>query len=149
MKTASIELLNEAHICQEYIDGLNDPEVNKFLPTPRTGVQTAETIATYIRKNRAAGNLLYGLFIENKLIGTVRLHDFDYGRCTVGIALFDKSEWGKGWGRYCVDAMVEYAKEIGCSCIFAGIEMDNVRSRNLFSACDFLKYGASIWVKRL
>lgn len=135
---AYLRKLRPEDVTAEYVDGLNDAEVHRFLPTPRKQRQTAASIANYISAQQ--GNAyMFGLFVSGRLRATVRLHDFSDEKVTIGIAIFDKSVWGVGWGQRCIRAMIDYADRLGVKTIIAGIEKENEKSRCAFAACGFIE----------
>lgn len=87
---------------QAYIDGLNDPEVNRFLEVRREW-QTRESVASFVSSNnQSSDSVLFGIFDHDNPshIGTVRLYDINHSprHCFIGICVFDKSMWGFGIG---------------------------------------------------
>ena len=67
-----------ADLHQDYVDGLNDPEVNRFLEVRRKW-QTSETVANKDSNNQSFDSVLFGIFDHDNSshIGTVRLHNID------------------------------------------------------------------------
>jgi len=122
-----------------YIDGLNDPEVHRFLVAPRQAKQSLESVKEYVWMNwEASDALLFGLFIDETLIGTVRLHDISDEEAYIGIAIFDRSMWGQGWGAVIVSAMVSYSvNELDVRRLLAGIEYNNIASQKIFKKAGF------------
>jgi RimJ/RimL family protein N-acetyltransferase len=123
-----------------YVDGLNDPEVHRYLVAPRQSRQSLETVKAYVLSNQADPRAaLFGVFVDDVLRGSVRLHDIDgqAGTAYVGIALFDKTVWGQGWGRRAIVAVQEYVQALGVNTLFAGIESGNSASRACFTAAGF------------
>ena len=91
-----------ADLHQDYVDGLNDPEVNRYLEVRRKW-QTSETVASFVNSNNQSfDSVLFGIFDHDNSshIGTVRLHNIDQtlGHCFIGICIFNKSFWGCGIG---------------------------------------------------
>ena len=84
--------------------------------------------------------ILFGLYADGILRGTVRLHDVDSGRgtATVGIALFDRRVWGQGLGSAALASVARYATdELGLTRLEAGIIAANKGSILAFEKAGF------------
>ena len=139
---AYLRPLVEADVSQAYIDGLNDPVVHKYLVLVRRPPQTRESVEAYVRSNREKlSDILFGLFIDNGLKGTVRLHDIDlenHEEAYIGITLFDVNYWGKGWGWRAISAVASFGQHsLGIDRILAGIYPCNTISQRAFFKADF------------
>jgi len=138
-----IKLLQVNDITPSYVDGLNDPEVNKFLVNVRLQKQTKKSVADYILFNlQSRTDLLLGIFLKNEgdLIGTIRVSDisnFHY-LCTIGICLFHKKYWGNGYALEALNKVSEFVFDrLGIHYIEAGVYADNISSINLFNRAGF------------
>lgn len=138
LRTLKVEDIND-----DYIDALNDSEVNRFLVNVRLRKQTYKTVKDFIEKNlQSSQDLLLGIFTkkENKFIGTVRIHDisnFHYF-CSLGICLFDKRHWKKGHALEALKKTVNFIfKELGLHYIEAGVYKGNKTSLKLFQRAGF------------
>ena len=124
-----------------YVDGLNDPQVHRYMEAPRKQRQTLEGVRAYVAANAAdAQAILFGLYVGEILRGTVRLHDVDsgLGAATVGIALFDRRIWGQGLGSAALAAVARYATgELGLARLEAGIIAANRGSIQAFEKAGF------------
>ncbi len=144
-KRLRLKTLRVRHISDKYVDGLNDGQVNKFLVAPRQRKQTRKMVRDYVEANlKSPSGLLFGLFHKTTgdLIGTLRVHDISYFHysCCLGICLFDKSYWGKGYGQEALNRVVRFAfKELRMHYIEAGITQGNKASVQLFKKCGFKK----------
>jgi RimJ/RimL family protein N-acetyltransferase len=138
---AYLRPLQAADVTQAYVDGLNDPDVHRYMEAPRKQRQTLEGVRSYVAANAAdAQAILFGLYTDGRLRGTVRLHDIDIGRggATVGIALFDRSIWGQGWGSAALAAVASYAtSQLGLTRLEAGIIAANKGSIRAFENAGF------------
>lgn len=113
--------LNKEDITQEYINNLNDPDINQFIST-RGITQTIESLHLYI--NNYSGKI-FGIFLNNNHIGNLTLFSD-----TVGILVF-KEYQRKGYAKEAINAIcyLGYDK--------ARINSDNSASINLFTNCGF------------
>jgi ribosomal-protein-alanine N-acetyltransferase len=98
---------------QKYVDGLNDPAVNKFLEV-RQAIQTFKSVSDFVQMNiDSVNSILWGIWIESggDHIGTLRIHscDKDTHSCHIGICLFCKDSWGKGIGSKSIRAATRWA----------------------------------------
>ena len=138
---AHLRPLLAADVTQAYVDGLNDPEVHRYMEAPRKQWQTLEGVRAYVAANAAdAHAILFGLYAGEILRGTVRLHDVDFGRgtATIGIALFDRRIWGQGLGSAAIAAVARYASDnLGLTRLEAGIITANRGSIQTFEKAGF------------
>ena len=130
----------EADVTQTYVDGLNDPAVNRYLEVRRRR-QTPESVRAYVRANASDPQaILFGIFSGNVLRGTLRLHDVDLGssEAAVGIALFDRDTSGKGLGSSAIAAVARFATtEMSLIRLAAGIYDANTASVRAFEKSGF------------
>jgi RimJ/RimL family protein N-acetyltransferase len=131
---AYLKPLVEDDVTTAYVDGLNDPVVHRFLVGPRSRRQTPDLVRGFVRANREdPGAILFGLFVDDVLRGTARLHDIGSAGACLGLAIFDRAIWGQGWGRRMVGAVTTYAlTELGVPRVQAVIESENVGSLRAF-----------------
>ncbi len=131
--------IDELDVTQAYVDGLNDPEVNRFLIGPRSARQTLAGVREFVRMNRESpDSLLLGLFVDDELRGTVRLHGAEGQEITLGLAIFDKTVWGQGWGKTMIEAATRHALQSPAVIrVRAGVEVDNIGSQKTFAAAGY------------
>lgn len=140
-----IKVLRSEDITEEYISGLNDPEVNYFLEVKRNR-QSFESVKSFVAENaQSASSLLLGIFLKttDSLIGTVRLSgiSFVHYHLGLGICIFAKQYWGKGYGVESVFAIKEFVfNDMGMHYIEAGMYSQNAASRKLFEKAGFECY---------
>lgn len=129
----------------EYVEGINDPEVYRYMLLADKGKQSAATIKTYVRDNLQAGDaILFGIFLqpEELLIGTIRLSGISYFHfcCDVGICIFGKRYWGRGLANEALKRVVDYAfDDLNMHYIEAGFFSENTSSSQLFKSVGFEK----------
>jgi len=136
-RKAVLRPLNVEDIGKSYLTGINLPEVQRYLQTDRQLTKT--DLEDYVRQNNSrADSVLLGLFVDDRHCGNVRLHDYDGDQIWLGIAIFDPSFWGKGWGRAMLKAATSCAIEnLDCRKVLAGIDQRNDASKRLFAGCGF------------
>jgi len=126
-------------VTSAYVNGLNNPDVNRHLVGPKKQHQTMDVVREYVRSNWVAkDSILFGLFIDGILAGTSRLHDATSDCAYIGIALFNKDIWGRGWGSRVIENIARYAiADLNISCVRAGIDSTNAASLRVFSKAGF------------
>ena len=138
-----IKTLLPGGVTSLYVQGMNDPDVYKYLLISNKGKQKAATIKAYVSENfNNPHAVLFGIYTkyENELIGTIRLSGisrFHYC-CDIGTCIFSKSRWGKGFAREAVKEVVKFAFfTLGLHYIEAGVFSENISSINLFRNSGF------------
>jgi len=129
----------ESDVTDEYVSGLNDPQVNQFLEV-RHNKQTHYSVSRFIRKNReAADMILWGIWYGNGrqklLVGTVRLHGIDsvVPACNIGICLFKREVWGLGLGTKSIRRVTDWVFGMHDLCsIRAEVNIANFASQQAF-----------------
>lgn len=137
---AVLRPLQEQDVSDAYVIGLNDPRVSQTLVGPRRQRQTLESVRAYVGLNwRDDRSVLFGVYIDGALRGTVRLyHIDDAGHAVMGIALFDASYWGRGWGSRCIRRVADYGiRELGLRRIVAGSYERNIAGIRSFAKAGF------------
>jgi len=138
-ENAFLRPLSADDVTAGYVEGLNDPEVYRFLVGPSRQRQTIELVRGFVRANEEDLHaILFGLFVDGSLRGTSRLHDICLESAYLGIALFDRSIWGQGWGTRMIRGIVDYAVDsLDVKKVFAGIENENMASQCAFEKAGF------------
>jgi RimJ/RimL family protein N-acetyltransferase len=138
--------IDAGDVTQAYVDGLNDPEVHRYMEAPRKQRQTLDSIRSYVAANTADPYaVLFGLYCGGTLRGTVRLHDLDTvnRRATLGIALFDRRVWGRGLASRAIAAVTAFAAaELAVERLEAGIIEANAASVAAFEKAGFRRGGS-------
>ena len=136
---AYLRPINTNDISQLYVDGLNDPEVHRFLVAAKKKKQDHKSISKYVKKNWESNDtILFGFFLDDILRGTIRLHDIVDKKSFIGIVIFDKKIWGMKWGRKILIAISNFAyRELDMKEIKAGIEFNNHKSARLFLSAGY------------
>ncbi len=131
-------------ITDEYVDGLNNPEVNKYLLNVRQYHQTRESVETYVNSNiESANSILFGIFLKETprpLVGTVHVSGIDFFHyfASIGICLFAKRAWKKGYALQSITMLKEYLFEsLGLHYLEAGVYAKNAKAITLFTNAGF------------
>jgi ribosomal-protein-alanine N-acetyltransferase len=131
--------LAASEVTASYIDGINDPQINKFLVSAQSGPQTLAGVKEWVSANwRAHDAILFGIFCSRIHCGNIRAHDVTSRSASIGIAIFDSKMHGKGIGRAAISALVRYlTDELGVKSVVAGIDEENVASQRAFAKAGF------------
>ncbi len=127
-----------------YVEGLNDPEVNRFLVHVRKVRQTTDMVTQYVEQNlHAADAVLFGIWMngEDHHCGTVRVHDLGpaHGPAHIGICIFERRKWGAGVGASAIRAVSTWACGfLGLTAIEAGVYADNLGSQRAFLSAGYV-----------
>ncbi|MCZ4282346.1 GNAT family N-acetyltransferase [Kiloniella laminariae] len=126
-------------IHQNYIDSLNHPHVRKYLAAHTGSQYTRKNVTQFVLENdedRSA--ILFGFFVRGKHSGTCRLHDITQNCAWLGLAIFDISLWGQGWGNKIITTVSNYALlQLNIEQIRAAIDPLNIGSKSAFTKSGF------------
>jgi RimJ/RimL family protein N-acetyltransferase len=129
-------------ISSDYIDWLNDPDVNKYLCCANS-VQTKESCLEYVRSYEGKNDkALIGVFFkDNGLhIGNLTLSEIDWHNKIgfIGICIGRKEYARRQLAKEALTAMIKYGFSLlELHCFRAGINVTNEVSINLFPRCGF------------
>lgn len=135
--------LNPDDVHEGYVNGLHDPDVNRYLDSVKQSVQTKKTVVGFIQYNiDAKDSVFFGIWQDgaSNHCGTVRLHGIENFHHTahIGICIFDKSAWGKGLGSKAIKVFSNWAlKNFNLRWIEAGAYEQNVTSQKAFSSAGY------------
>ncbi len=139
-----IRPVTPADITDEYVNGLNHPEVNRYLVAVRRTVQTRRSVEEFVRQNLAdPASVLFGVFVRDEpqpLVGTVRVHEIDEFHFTavVGICLFARRAWDKHYATETLRRIATYLfDELGLHYLEASVYAENTRGVDLFLRAGF------------
>lgn len=133
--------LNDVH--SGYVQGLNDPDVNRYLEVAKRSTQTLQSVIDFVKSNRDSSNgILWGVWQEGSKFhcGTVRLHgvDIHHRVANIGVCLFDKAAWGKHIGSKAIAAVTGWALDhLKLRWIEAGAYEENSASQKAFLAAGY------------
>lgn len=134
-------VLEDAH--DGYVNGLNDPEVNRYLVTVKKSLQTHKSVADFIQSNLdSKDSVLFGLWQHgaSNHCGTLRLHGIEHFHKTanIGVCIFDKAAWGKGLGSKAIRTVSDWAlKYFNLRWIEAGAYEYNIASQKTFTSAGY------------
>jgi RimJ/RimL family protein N-acetyltransferase len=139
--------LHPEDVTAEYIDGLNDPYVNRYLVDVRQNRQTRDSVTLYIEAQWDNPlSILFGIFIkdnQNPFIGTIRVHNIDqfHFSASVGVCLFAKRAWRRGYACNALRLIKEYLfKDVQIHYLEAGVYAENLNSIYCFLHAGFAEH---------
>ncbi len=141
------EELSVKDITPSYVNALNDPEVVR-LTGARHKQWNKENVKKYvIESNIKNVSQLIGIFLKknDKHIGNIRLFNFNFyhKRVELGLMIFNKTEWSKGYGTESLNAISTYVFEIlKLHRICADYYAINIGSAKIFKKAGFIVEGA-------
>lgn len=139
-KKVSLRTCDEEYATEEYVNWLNDPQINQFLEI-RFEKQTLKKIVDYINKMRDSENQIMFAMIEssnNKHIGNIQLtFNWNHKRCSFGYFIGDKAFWGQEIAVEAIQLATKWAFETTDIVRMEG----GVYSRNIFSLKTLMKAG--------
>lgn len=138
-----IKPLSLVDVHEQYVNGLNDPDVNRYLDNVKRSLQTEKTVSDFIRYNiESNDSIIFGIWRDglSKHSGTVRLHAIENTHHTahIGICIFDKSAWGLGLGSKAISLVSNWALEnLKLRWLEAGAYEENVASQRAFLSAGY------------
>ena len=136
-KRLYLRSIKESDASENYINWLNDTNVNRFLET-RFVEQNLKSIITFIEdKNNSVDEYLLGIFenkgnhIGNIKIGPIRPY---HSLAEVSIFIGDRSAWGKGYAFESIVMATNFASQhLKLRKLTASMYEDNIGSIRAFS----------------
>lgn len=132
--------VSKDHISEEYVNWINDPEVNMYLET--RGNYTLDLLKDYVEQQYDKEIYFWAIHLKSskKHIGNIKIDPInketnigDYG-----ILIGDKSNWRKGYSKEATLRILDYSfNEIKLSKIKLGVIEDNVNALNLYKKIGF------------
>ena len=132
-----VRSLVSADVTQDYVDWLNDPEVNRFLES-RFSRATFADVEQYVQSvSQDDDSYFLGIFLKSdqKHIGNIKLDAIDHyhRRGIIGLMLGDKQEWGKGYATEAIRVLTQYGlEELKLLKLSAGCYESNMGSKRAF-----------------
>lgn len=128
------------NVTTEYLEWLNDPEVNKYLEVPKEN--TYEELKKYIQNTMDKKTFFWGIYIKDskKHIGNIKIDPMNlrHGRGEYGIMIGDKREWGKGFANEASVEILNFCfKVLNLRKITLGVIEDNSSAVNLYLKLGF------------
>jgi RimJ/RimL family protein N-acetyltransferase len=129
--------LKSSDVTQQYIDWLNDPEVNQYLESRLTH-QDEVSIKVFVETCQQSKVIfLLGMFVEGGInhIGNIKLGpvNMHHDCAEIGLMIGDKGYWGKGFASKAISMITQFGfKQLKLSKLSASCYKDNIGSKKAF-----------------
>jgi RimJ/RimL family protein N-acetyltransferase len=132
--------LSEKHISKDYVDWINDSEVNTYLET--RGNYTIDLLKSYIEEQYKKEIYFWAIHLKgsNKHIGNIKIDPInnEANAGEYGILIGDKTSWGKGYAKEASIRILKYCfEELKLTTITLGVIEDNVNAVRLYKNMGF------------
>jgi [ribosomal protein S5]-alanine N-acetyltransferase len=131
-----------ADITMDYINWLNDKEINKYLES-RFIYQDLNTVKDFV-SNCEKNDLIYlfGVFTKNNMkhIGNIKVGPINkrHNIADIGILIGDKKFWGKGIATQAITVLIDFGfNQLNLEKITAGCYEKNTASKKAFEKAGF------------
>jgi ribosomal-protein-alanine N-acetyltransferase len=140
-----LSCLNLHDVNLEYVNWLNDPEVNQYLEVRHT-VVTLHSQKQFVRiLQESDHSFILGIYLEESiLIGTIKAGPINgfHQTAEIGLMIGAKQYWGNGFGTEAIAGVCDYfSKQPLIRKLNAGVQAPNTGSAKAFLKNDFLLEG--------
>ncbi len=133
--------LGTTHLSDEYVNWLNDIEVNRFLESG--GGYTKKKLYEFLQHIESLNIFFWGIHLKNDLkhIGNIKIDPINvkhkYGE--YGILIGDKTQWGNGYAREASMKVFEFcfSSQVDLRKINLGVNPNNFNAVNLYQSMGF------------
>ena len=133
--------LGTSHLSDEYVNWLNDSEVNRFLESG--GGYTKKKLLEFLLHIESINIFFWGIHLKNDLkhIGNIKIDPINvkhkYGE--YGILIGDKTHWGNGFAREASMRVFDFcfSSEVDLRKINLGVNQINLNAVNLYQSMGF------------
>lgn len=145
-QVVTLRLLTLKDCTQEYVNWLNDKEINQFLET-RWAQQDIESIRDFVAKMRNdSSSYLFAIIYndDNSHVGNIKLGPINPYHSYADVSYFvgNKSVWGKGIATEAVCLIKSFAFDVlGLNSLWAGVYEANLGSYRTLEKNGFTKVG--------
>lgn len=142
-----LEPLSLSHLTEEYVNWLNDPEVNSYLDSG--GDYTFKKLKDFLKDVEKKNILFWAIHLNHnhKHIGNIKIDpvNFKHGLCEYGILLGDKNEWRKGFAKEASLMVIDYCfNSLNLRKMTLGVVEDNENAVTLYKKLGFIIEGVYI-----
>ena len=123
---------------------LGDAELRRWLGSVTEQPTVAEEFDWYVSRRQDPDTILWSIEdADGTLLGNVELRLSALNRrAAVGIGIFDRGEWGKGYGTEAMRLVLDYAfGELKLNRVELATDEDNVRAIRSYEKCGFVREG--------
>jgi RimJ/RimL family protein N-acetyltransferase len=123
---------------------LADDELRRWIGSVDEQPTIEQEFEWYVDRRQDPDSVLWAIeTAQGALLGTVELRlSVNNHRAELGIAIFDREYWGRGYGTDAVRLVLEYAfRELELNRIQLTTDHDNPRAIRSYEKCGFLREG--------
>lgn len=137
--------LDTSFISQNYVEWMNDPEVNKYLESG--GDYTLEKLESFLNEVESNPILFWAIVIKEseKHIGNIKIDPISLRNKIgeYGILIGDKGEWGKGYAKEASKMVIDFcfSDEVDLRKITLGVVSENTGALQLYINLGFVQEG--------
>jgi RimJ/RimL family protein N-acetyltransferase len=138
----------EEHHLDDLMKYWNTPEMRRFLGgfIPHTREHEREWIENMQIEMKRRSSFVFAIeqLPSNKFIGSIALHNIDWlsRSCSLGIAIHNEENWGRGFGTQAIELMVEFAwKSLNLRRIELTVHEFNERAKHVYEKLGFAEFG--------
>jgi ribosomal-protein-alanine N-acetyltransferase len=137
--------LGTDHLSSEYVNWMNDPEVNAYLESG--GDYTLEKLNEFLANVEKSPILFWAIHIKEngKHIGNIKIDPVNqrHKYAEYGIMMGDKLEWGKGYAKEASLSVISYcfSEEMNLRKINLGVRSMNTAAVELYKKIGFVVEG--------
>ena len=142
-KTLNFTGCSMDYVTQEYVDWLNNPQINRFLET-RFVTQTLDTVSEYVQNViKSSNEWLFAALDGDKHIGNLHLTVYPrHNYCFIGYFIGDASNWGHGRSIEINQFSLQFSFEkLGVDRVEGGAYASNIFSIKAMLQAGFIQEG--------
>jgi len=142
-----IKPLSLEHLSEDYVEWVNDVEVNKYLETG--GGYTLEVLRDFLINVEKKDIYFWAIHLKehNLHIGNIKIDPIveKHGRAEYGIMMGRKSEWGLGYAKEATLRIIDFCfNKLAIRKLTLGVVKDNIAAYNLYQNLGFKIEGVFI-----
>lgn len=140
----TLQVLTESLISEDYINAMSEHDLIRYTEA-RWREWNRRGILDFVEQNlKSESSILFGIFLNDRHVGNVRLHSRDARNytCEIGILVFARDVWGQGVGTSAILMAMSYAySNWGVTRFMADYFQENSASKRLFEKAGFVLEG--------
>lgn len=136
----TLRILKKKDVSDDYVFWLKNYEITKYTEQKYRSHTSADVEEFVVEKYKSKSDLLFGIFIDNKHIGNIKLGPIRWEHLSGEVSYFigEKEFWGRGIAFVVIKKVVEFAfNEIGLKKINASYYENNIGSAKVLEKCGF------------
>jgi RimJ/RimL family protein N-acetyltransferase len=128
------------HLSQQYVEWLNDTEVNKYLESG--GGYTLEMLEAFLTEIEKKDIFFWAIHLKStgKHIGNIKIDPINkkHNTAEYGIMMGERAEWGKGYAKEATLHIIKFCfEELNIRKITLGVISENNNALNLYKKIGF------------